>query len=347
VINTAGGRGAGYARNQGTTVATSPNVLYLDADDTLHPLILAQMIAVQKEFGSDVWVYCDLHILHEDGKRELYDLFDWNVEKLWRSGLAGVTCLHPIKMWKAVGGFDETLAGREDWDFHLRLANAGLCGVRLPVAGYTYRHATGLRRREGQQQKEIELLHGKYELEKMTMACRSCKSKSAKAPASFEIKSGDTGFQVLEYIIPGTPDRSYRGRTGRIYRIGSTTKPFAVHPSDVDKLLRLPGFRIYVPPAKNTAAEIQVDATPAPVSIVDAQPKVESVPVPAGEEPVVRAAIGDDTGLGLPVLSSLTVSGVKDFLAENPDLPANIMAILVEQERAGKNRKGALSLLEG
>jgi hypothetical protein len=43
-----------------------------------------------------------------------------------------VTTLYPTEAFKALGGFDETLAGGEDLDFYLKSIQAGICGKLCP-----------------------------------------------------------------------------------------------------------------------------------------------------------------------------------------------------------------------
>ena len=107
---------------------------------------------------------------------EEYHTEDWSVDTLWQSGIAPVTCLYLKSQWEAVGGFDET-AGREDRDFHLRLAMAGYCGIHLPRFLFTYRHNTGTRRNEDNKQMESQRLRELYSKEKLQEMCRGCGSK--------------------------------------------------------------------------------------------------------------------------------------------------------------------------
>jgi len=74
-----------------------------------------------------------------------YQCDEWSIEKLWTSGIAAVTGLYRKKDFELINGFDEK-ENREDWDFHMRLAKAGKCGLRLPLPLFTYRLHTGIRR---------------------------------------------------------------------------------------------------------------------------------------------------------------------------------------------------------
>jgi len=116
-----------------------------------------------------LWIYTDMYLWKIGGIMEEYHTTDWDVYTLWRKGIAPVTCLYLKSQWTAVGGYDET-AGREDWDFHLRLASAGYCGIRLPELLFTYRHDTGMRRNEDNIRSENDRLKEIYMEEELQMA---------------------------------------------------------------------------------------------------------------------------------------------------------------------------------
>jgi glycosyltransferase involved in cell wall biosynthesis len=353
-VDTGGGRGAGYARNVGTERATAPLITYLDADDVLQPMFLADCLDAYGTHGR--WVYTDLYLLHEDGQIETYEVDDWSIPKLWRSGLAAVTCLYEKRMWAAVGGFDEDLAGREDWDFHLRLARAGFCGVHLPIPGFTYRHATGLRRREGQFKEEIRILQERYSQEELAMACKSCGgSRRAQRPRQFAESKEERGDVPLEYIAQ-TPPRSYRGRTGRIYRVDAKrNKRIMAHPSDVERLLRLRVFRrIDLSVQAGSDEAIEVEAQPKAASVVTmptptgqaveeilAAQETPPITVPKPPPRAIENGAAPDGGNGIPDPGSLTVAAIKAL-----DLDAEQWAALLAQEREGKDRITAVAFME-
>ncbi len=354
LVETTGGRGAGYARNKGTERASAPLFVYLDADDVLHPTYLANTLETYRETGN--WVYTDLQILHEDGKIEPYEVWDWNVEKLWRSGLAAVTCLYSKAMWEKAGGQDEELAGREDWDFHLRLAMAGYCGVRDPFIGFTYRHATGSRRAEGQFRKEIEILHDRYKLEDLMRRCGGCSKTKRRAPVNATIKSEDTGFVAMEYAGAPMADRTFRGRSRRTYRIGSgKNSKFWAHPSDVEQFLRIPGFRRVDLSGQATAPVLSVEAKPSPVSVVAKRaapkPPQVTIPLPPARPQVAEkvvsppaASVKEAVDDGIPDPANFTVSALKLLFTEQ--LEPEQWSVMLEMERAGKARKTAIQFLE-
>jgi glycosyltransferase involved in cell wall biosynthesis len=176
---TGGGKGAGFARNWGASVARAPLLFFLDADDVLadaHALdkfiqawnanegiiysdYLGKAIwdyeAAEKEFGDKLVGYN-----HKKGtavfKAQSAD-FDPNLAQRqpeldpsnpnmpyyhW----CLVSCLIP-KVWhNAIGGFDETMATWEDVDYFWRMARAGHCFYRVPEHLIMYAYHKGQRR---------------------------------------------------------------------------------------------------------------------------------------------------------------------------------------------------------
>lgn len=292
LIATEGKRGAGYARNRGIEALHARLFVCLDADDFLQPTFL-QEVFDEFEANPGTWIYSDLFILHADGSLENYACENWDVEQLWRSGVCSVTCLYTLDMWNKVGGFDEE-HNREDWDFHLRLAKAGFCGIKIPRPLLTYRHATGKRRDEGSIKQEARRLRERYPLEELIMGCKGCGGRRSRkmsddmsAPGTWVSKE-DAGWPMLEYVGNNKNTLVFKGRTGRLYRFGRNQYNHfgRVHPDDVHHLLGYVYFREAVAPTPSPEVPLQAQPTPPPP--LEAPPAPEPAPVP---EPVPELAI--------------------------------------------------------
>ena len=325
LVETTGSKGAGFARNRGAELSQANLLVFLDADDFLQPEYLEKTYELWDETGR--WVYTDMYTQDSKGVTEPYHCEDWDPRTLWRSGLASVTCLYPKAQWETVGGFDEDLLGREDWDFHLRLAKAGFCGIKVPEPLFTYRHSTGQRRVIGLRHAEAKTIRARYALEELMAGCADCGSSRSRRkrqvtekPVNWQSKV-DLGWPLLEYVGKNTSELTFRGRaTRRVYRAGDNKfhKRIHVHPDDLAQLLALTCFRL----VETLPEQLTVPATkPAPI--------VEPGPEPKSDKDNGKLDIG-----------ALSVRALRDANLTGQDIEA-----LIQDERDGKGRRTVVALL--
>ncbi|HTI38430.1 MAG TPA: glycosyltransferase [Vicinamibacterales bacterium] len=135
-------RGLPAARNHAASLATGRFYCALDADDRLAPRWLESALGALQDdpglafvshwleaFGDEQWswqpVRCDL-------------------SSLLARNVVNSAALIRREAFEAVGGFDETMqAGCEDWDFWLRVVEAGFRGRIVPEVHYFYRRSAG------------------------------------------------------------------------------------------------------------------------------------------------------------------------------------------------------------
>ena len=276
--------GVAAARNLAIAAAKAPLFVPLDADDTLEAFFLELTLPVQKEFGG--YVYTDWHKLWADGELMVWETKEYDARLLVTKGcLHAVTGLYPVAAWQQVGGYDPELTAWEDWDFQLKLADAGICGTRYPQPLFTYRMDTGQRRddnyanfdasKAGIRDKWGAYFNGGKEL----MGCRSCsggKGHVAVAPAMHQRQDApmpqDGQYVLVEYIGRSEGAAIYRGPgTGNQYRFanleGERVKYVAV--ADADHFGHLADFRVTLPDppqqGQAVAEPVAVAAAPAPV----------------------------------------------------------------------------------
>jgi glycosyltransferase involved in cell wall biosynthesis len=131
-------RGLSAARNLGISHARGELVSCLDADDTFDPRWLELAVArIDRDpdlaFVSH-WLeaFGDEHGLWTPGRSDFGALLDQNVF----NGAA----LFRRQLVDGVGGFDESMRdGCEDWEFWIRVVEAGHRGAIIPVPLYRYR----------------------------------------------------------------------------------------------------------------------------------------------------------------------------------------------------------------
>ena len=234
LVETKGKIGVAAARNAGLSIAKGNLFVPLDADDTLEPLGLAQMYEGWEKFGG--YVYPDWFEMR-DGELKVWETPEYVPEELLSRGcLHAVTALYPMEAWRELGGFDETLSAWEDWDWMLKLANAGYCGTRMPVPGFVYRKDTGTRREENfaafDASKAGILTKWKpfFEQREELMACSGCRkggggraAAPVRRPEPAAVSAPNDGkFIYVEYVGPRTGASRYRGPSGQRYRFANT-----------------------------------------------------------------------------------------------------------------------------
>jgi glycosyltransferase involved in cell wall biosynthesis len=139
-------KGAGVARNKGIAKAKAPLLFFLDADDWLLPTALEKMVRAYTKSKNASYVFTDWYKADEGKPLEAMNCSDYNQEAVRGKIQHAVSVLVETEAVRKVGGFDESLPTWEDWDFFIRLAASGYCGVRVPEPLLVYRTATGTRR---------------------------------------------------------------------------------------------------------------------------------------------------------------------------------------------------------
>ncbi len=316
VVDTGGGKGPAAARNIAIAASKAPLFVPLDADDYLQADALQDMFDVWTQFGG--FVYSQWWDDYGD-RIDVYDPPEYDAHLLISHGaIHAVTGLYARRDWVDLGGFDEELSHWEDWDWQLKLANAGICGTKVAKPLFTYRKHTGFRREENlaafEQGKEAILAKWApwWDGKEVLMACRGCSKGGgvAKPPtmpqqqaaAGSSTTVAREGYTILEYTGGGSSRRTYRGKkTGTSYKFGGDPahRRKYVYLDDVPWLLSLfePGgsqklFRSVDPIAPRTASPTLATATapvregPAPSH--DHAPRMAAGPQTA--EPVMKPA---------------------------------------------------------
>lgn len=136
IIHQANG-GPSAARNAGIRAARADILFMLDCDDTVEPIFLEETVPLLQQAAPDVgMVVTNLQLVGaETGVVTRYfNRFDLLFTNTLSAGLVlrKAACL-------AVGGYDEAMRdGYEDWDFSLRLADAGYRCLEVAKPLYIY-----------------------------------------------------------------------------------------------------------------------------------------------------------------------------------------------------------------
>ena len=223
--------GPGALRNYGADIAPTPFVVFLDADDTLHPTFLEQCLSV---WQPGRYVYTD----HNGGGGRFRAAASGCI---WRGGSWHVvTTLLPTETVRRVR-FNANMTGGEDGEFYRRLRLAGMCGVHVPEALMEYR-AGG--------QRSIQWLDSAaYALDMKRVAetlgdkrmseNESCGTCGGGGNVDMDIQpmgEMQDGFVLARALWGG--NGSKRGRaTGRLYARAGNGRLMYIDAQDVDNVL--------------------------------------------------------------------------------------------------------------
>lgn len=257
-------RGPAAARNTGIQRTTAPYFIPLDADDYAQPhMIEALYKAVQKVDG---WVYPDWYT--DTGEGWYHDrAADWSPEVMIERHIATGVGIYQKKHWEMVGGYDEEILAGEDWEFHLRLLEAGICGTRIASPLFVYRHRTGARREDGFKRLQdvlhyIRKNHSTLYDGGLSMACSSCGGKQ-----TLQIKtSGDNDMSLvwIEYVGEGANKRfiASRHNPGRRYPYSATQRKMQVDVRDAEWMVQKSDFRLLESESKPAQSPVELEESP-------------------------------------------------------------------------------------
>lgn len=137
-------RGASHAKNLAARQARGEYLAFLDADDLLAPHALESML---RELRAAKAVWCFVDVIkktndREELKRTEYPAGDPLLGLLAQDFI--LVCPFYVRTeFLEIGGFDETLAVREDWDINLRMMLAKKPFVYIAEPLYTYTRTEG------------------------------------------------------------------------------------------------------------------------------------------------------------------------------------------------------------
>jgi hypothetical protein len=279
IINTGGHKWTSVARNMALSYVDTPFVTFLDADDALTNIALEIMLRAYK-LHKVGYIYGDALVMR-DGKVQLVPGFEFDRALVARRNIHTVTALVPMAAVTKIGGFDETIVGWEDWEFYIRLAEAGYCGKRVPFPLITYRLDTGANRNNSAQVQNLitrirarhsDFIKGVYP---MGCGCGAGQLQDALFNFGGQMPTLPNGDIAMEYTGDRGAPVTYNAN-GRSYRVSNqpTDRFFGANPADVEKLLSMGPFTLAaVPDAKleepqfTTTAELPPAMAPFEASI--------------------------------------------------------------------------------
>ena len=140
--------GIAGARNHAASVARSPLLLFLDADDALLPHGPARLRDALLADPRAAFAYGLLAVEGPEGPRGLLNAEPWNPDLLREGNYINALALVRAEAYRRVGGYHDDgplEIGWEDYDLWLRMAEAGEHGVQVRELVARYRAHAGSR----------------------------------------------------------------------------------------------------------------------------------------------------------------------------------------------------------
>lgn len=138
VVRHAENRGLAAARNTGMAEAHTPLVLQLDADDLIDPTFIEK--AVWALDCHPEWAFVNAWVVAFGAKTYTWRVgFERREDFLSENQTVSIALVRR-EIDRAIGGHDESIrGGLEDWDYWLKMANAGHWGGTIPEPLIFYR----------------------------------------------------------------------------------------------------------------------------------------------------------------------------------------------------------------
>lgn len=263
IVDSDKNRGVAAARNAGVRRAKAKRIIFLDVDDIAQPHMVETLL-VAHEYA-DGWIYGDWYS-QTDEKLILSEAHDWSYKTIVNRSLGPITGIYWKKHIEQVGGFEEDAPGWEDWDFHLKLLQLGVCGTRVKTPLITYNMHYGQRREENFSDKDnlLEYILERHKnLREHEMGCNCGGKRSLTLKKTPKEKQDDTMNEIvtLQYHGPVTSHQRIKSKTvpGAQYRF-SNKKPFQIFESDLELFLSKQDqhgnkfFTVIEPPKKTLPA---------------------------------------------------------------------------------------------
>lgn len=149
--------GLSALRNYGAKKTDGKYLLFIDADDKLHPEFLYECVKALEEHPEFEFAYTDTQ--HFDGANSYWEQPEYNFVNLLNNNYICACSLICREAFEDVGGFDENNFNYwEDYEFWIAMGAKGYYGYHIPKKLYYYR----IHQESGMQSKRNQILSHVY-----------------------------------------------------------------------------------------------------------------------------------------------------------------------------------------
>ncbi|MDD2307392.1 MAG: glycosyltransferase family A protein [Prolixibacteraceae bacterium] len=151
-------QGLGRTRNNGIRIAKGKYILPLDADNTISPDFIENVLAVFEIYPSESIIYTDREFF---GKKKGIDhVGNFDLERMMYMNYIDACAIYRKEVWEKIGGYDENMPimGWEDWDFWLSAAEQDFKFHYIPKPLFQYRVVENSMLQELQNNLKYEIL---------------------------------------------------------------------------------------------------------------------------------------------------------------------------------------------
>lgn len=349
------GNGAPVAFNTGVEAANGKYVTVLSADDMMEPTRLHDMLIAQQHHPHSI-IYDDMTVVTNGKRGKTWTMQDYDFERLIYKNHVHAGIMYPKTAWVEAGGYPiEMRHGREDWAFNIALGEKGYCGVHLPSAGYLYR-------RDGQNRTErnttsqwmtrfTEQIRGIFpHLYQGVRPMGCCGKKDPNSNVVVMAKSlppAPEGLTEITYLgVNDGLETWFGGATGIQYTFGGGRRNFYVDNRDLNWFLSQQNSTGYLFAKVEPLPVTQQIATVTEIASLYDTPQVETVVVESKmviEEPQATSDTVDTVPFDP---NDYTLAGLDDMLSQYDNITIAQIETMIEMEKSGRNRVGAITRLE-
>ena len=352
--------GKGYSRNNAVKMIHTDFLYPQDADD----MLIGDAVAKLLSKWDGIPLYSDVIKVFDGGLRKYHQLQAFDCGESCKHSIAPVNVLHTKQQWEAIGGWDETNNLFEDWDYNARVFWM-FCARKVDSGLVLYRQHEGQSTNAGETEKHRAELYVKNRInvfvrrQAMAGCCGQRRTATDRRTnvVSNPVQSIGTGSTAdVSLSVSGTLADPGPGNVWARYVDGKGMGKHSRRAMKSRKVYKVMYGDLVQARAEDVVTEEQFNAgtkngglvqikttpiinVPPPVPVI-VRKAVERTPAKVVE----RTSVQDDNLEEMVgQISNMSIREIRDTISV---LDATTIKLLIEAEKSGKNRVGAVKIME-